>query len=68
MDQTNAKESLEVLLECLFPEEFLVFVLVDELVGGTLDVTEMVRDNLNYYEKLILILDFYQVFTSNFFI
>ena len=61
---TSVQESLEVLLEGLLPEEFLVFVLVDELVGGTLDVTEMVRDNLNCSEKLKLILDFDQVVTS----
>lgn len=54
---TSVQESLEVLLEGLLPEEFLIFVLVDELVGGSLDVTEVVRDDLDCSEKLELILD-----------
>ena len=44
---TSVQESLEVLLEGLLPEEFFVLVLVDELVGGSLDVTEVVRDDLD---------------------
>lgn len=61
---TSVEESLEVLLEGLLPEEFLVLILVDELVGGSLDITEVMRDDLNCSEKLKLILDFDQVVTS----
>ena len=61
---SSVEESLEVLLEGLLPEEFLVLILVDELVGGSLDITEVMRDDLNCSEKLKLILDFDQVVTS----
>ena len=61
---SSVEESLEVLLEGLLPEEFLVLILVDELVGGSLDITEVMRDDLNSSEKLKLILDFDQVVTS----
>lgn len=61
---TSVEESLEVLLEGLLPEEFLVLILVDELVGGSLNITEVMRDDLNCSEKLKLILDFDQVVTS----
>lgn len=61
---TSVEESLEVLLEGLLPEEFLVLILVDELVGGSLDIAEVMRDDLNCSEKLKLILDFDQVVTS----
>ena len=44
---TSVQESLEVLFEGFLPEEFFIFVLVDELIGGRLDVTEMVRDDLD---------------------
>lgn len=61
---SSVEESLEVLLEGLLPEEFLVLILVDELVGGSLNITEVMRDDLNCSEKLKLILDFDQVVTS----
>lgn len=44
---TSVQESLEVLFEGFLPEEFFIFVLVDELIGGRLDVLEMVRDDLD---------------------
>lgn len=61
---TSVQESLEVLFEGFLPEEFFIFVLVDELIGGRLDVLEMVRDDLDRSEKLELILDFDQIVTA----
>jgi hypothetical protein len=61
---TSVKESLEVLLKSFFPEEFFVLVLVDELVGGSLDVTEVMGDDLDRSEEIELILDLNQVITG----
>ena len=57
------QEGLETLLECLFPKELLILILVDEIFGGLNDVIELVSDILHGTEQVELVLDLNQVVT-----
>jgi hypothetical protein len=60
---TRVKESLETLFKSFFPEELLIFVLIDELRCSDFNIFEVVKDNLHGSIELELILDLNQVIT-----
>jgi hypothetical protein len=51
------EELLEAFFECLLPEEFFIFVLVDKFRSSGLNVIEIIEDNLHSTEQLELIFD-----------
>jgi hypothetical protein len=61
---SGVQESVETLLESLFPKELLVLVLVNEILCSLHDVVELVGHILHGSEQLELILDLNQVVTS----
>lgn len=61
---SSIEEGLEIFFKGLFPEEFLVAILVNEVFSGSLNVFEVVEDNLHGSKELELIFDFNQVVAS----
>jgi hypothetical protein len=56
-------ESCEILCESLFPEEFEVIILENEVTSGILNFSQIVGYDLESTEKLELVLDLNKVIT-----
>lgn len=62
---SSLKESLETIRKSLFPEELLIFVLLNELSGGLFNIVEVVCESLHGSIDDVLILDLNQVITHS---
>jgi hypothetical protein len=61
---TSIKEFLEAVFKGFFPKEFLIAVLIDEVLSCKLNIMEIVVDNLHSTIELELIFDFNQIVTG----